>query len=190
VRWLSAGGLVLWALGVAFGLTQLWAYENTPGVAAAPPAHWPDASRLPRPADRAALVVLIHPQCICSHATIAELARLHGRVGDRIDTYVLVFSPGGADLAWVRSPLWQKAAAIDGVVMVADDRGAEAAIFGAATSGQTLLYDRGGRLRFNGGITGSRGHEGDNAGRTAVERLVADEQAEHASTFVFGCSLL
>ena len=39
-------------------------------------------------------------------------------------------------------------------------------------------------------IAGSRGHEGDNAGRSAIERLVTDERGEHASTFVFGCSLL
>jgi hypothetical protein len=190
MRWLLAGALLLWAVGVGIGLKQLWAYENTPGAAAVAPADWPRASRLPRPGDRAALVVLLHPQCSCSHATVAELARLRARVGDALDIYVLMYSPAGSSLDWVRSPLWHKAAAIDTALVIADENGAEARLFGGATSGQTLLFDRAGRLRFAGGITASRGHEGDNAGRTAIERIVAGEQAEHPATFVFGCSLV
>jgi hypothetical protein len=190
MRWLLAGGLLLWGAGVGVGLSQLWAYENAPGVAAVAPAEWPGASRLPRPVHRAALVVLVHPQCSCSHATIAELARLQAHVGNALDTYVLMYSPAGAALDWVRSPLWHKAAALEGALVVADADGAEARLFGGATSGQTLLYDRDGHLRFAGGITGSRGHQGDNAGRAAIERIVAGERAEHPATFVFGCSLL
>ena len=131
----------------------------------------------------------MHPQCSCSHATVAELARLGAHVGDAIDIYVLMFAPADATEQWVRSPLWRKAAAIDGVTVIADPDGTEARRFGAVTSGQALVYDRAGRLRFSGGITGSRGHEGDNAGRSAIEALVRNERAEHASTFVFGCAI-
>ena len=52
------------------------------------------------------------------------------------------------------------------------DRGAEANLFGAATSGQTMVYDPGGRLRFSGGITAARGHYGDNVGVSAIARLI------------------
>ena len=190
MRWLLAGGLLLWAVAVGVGLTQLWAYENTPGVAAVAPAEWPGGSRLPRPTDRAALVVLLHPQCSCSHATITELATLQAHVDGALDTYVLMYSPAGASLDWVRSPLWHKAAAIDSALVIADADGAEARLFGGATSGQTLLYDRDGRLRFAGGITASRGHEGDNTGRAAIEGILAGEQARHPATFVFGCAIL
>ncbi len=190
MRTLYAGGLLLWTIGVGVGLNQLWAYENAPGTAAVAPAQWPGGSGLPAPGGRAALVVVLHPQCSCSQATISELARLHAHVGAALDTYVLVLAPSTANAEWVRSSLWRRAASNDGVRVVADPDGREARRFGAATSGQTYLYDRGGRLRFTGGITGSRGHEGDNAGRSAIERLVTDEHGEHASTFVFGCSLL
>jgi hypothetical protein len=55
-------------------------------------------------------------------------------------------------------------------------------------SGQVLAYDGQGRLAFNGGITASRGHEGDSAGRSAVEAMLAGRR--HAATaFVFGCLL-
>jgi hypothetical protein len=42
---------------------------------------------------------------------------------------------------------------------------------------------------FSGGITASRGHEGDNAGRAAIEQLVRHERADRLSTWVFGCAL-
>ena len=190
MRTLYIGGLLLWVIAVGAGLNQLWAYENGPGTAAVAPAVWPGASGLPAPGNRAALVVVLHPQCSCSQATLTELARLHAHVGAALDTYVLVLAPSSAKAEWVRSSLWRKAAAIDGVRVIADPDGREARRFGAATSGQTYFYDRGGRLRFSGGITASRGHEGDNAGRSAIERLVTDERGEHTSTFVFGCSLL
>lgn len=186
---LSTAGLALWAVAVGVGLVQLWAYENGPGTPAAAPAHWPAGGVLPEPRDRPALVVLMHPQCSCSQATVAELARLHARVGRGIDTYVLMLAPIGVASEWVDSSLRQKAAAIRGVSVVDDGDGTEARRFGAMTSGQALLYDATGRLRFSGGITGSRGHEGDNAGRDAIESLVRQQNASISSTLVFGCSL-
>ena len=62
--------------------------------------------------------------------------------------------------------------------MLRDDDGAEARRFGAETSGQTLLYDARGALAFSGGITGARGHAGDNAGRASLRR--ADSIASQA----------
>ena len=56
--------------------------------------------------------------------------------------------------------------------MLRDDDGAEARRFGAETSGQTLLYDEHGALLFSGGITGARGHAGDNAGRASLVALL------------------
>jgi hypothetical protein len=87
----------------------------------------------------------------------------------------------------VRSDLWHAAENIPGVRVVRDD-GTEARRFGARVSGQVLAYSGGGRLAFNGGITGSRGHEGDNAGRSAVEAMLGGRP--HAATaFAFGCLL-
>jgi len=73
--------------------------------------------------------------------------------------------------------------------VVADDNGADAAVFDAATSGQTMLYDAGGRLMFSGGMTGARGHSGDNAGRTALTALINDGRSDTSRTPVFGCLL-
>ena len=65
---------------------------------------------------------------------------------------------------------YYSAAEIPGVEVVSDEDDAQSAAFGAAVSGQTLLYDREGRLIFSGGITAARGHAGDNAGRSARSR--------------------
>jgi hypothetical protein len=73
---------------------------------------------------------------------------------------------------------------------VRDDQGAQSARFGAATSGQTFLYDARGNLQFSGGITAARAHAGDNAGRSSLVAMLNASGAPVASrTSVFGCPL-
>jgi hypothetical protein len=133
------------------------------------------------------LVVALHPQCPCSRATVAELARLLAHAPEPPDVHVLFVAPADVEDAWVRAGLWQAVADLPGLHVVRDD-GTEARRFGARVSGQVLVYDGAGQLRFNGGITGARGHEGDNAGRAGIEALLAG-RPHAASTFVFGCLL-
>ena len=63
------------------------------------------------------------------------------------------------------------------------------------TSGQTALYDPAGNLLFQGGITETRGHAGDNTGCEAIESLVLHQNMTTTpstgpgETAVFGCSL-
>ena len=183
--WLAA--TLLWVAGVTTGLAILWSHENGPGPRAAAPAAFPAGSGLVRPHDRPVLIVALHPQCPCSRATVAELARLVARAAAPVDIHALIVAAPGLDERLVRSELWTAAAAIPGVRVRRDD-GTEARRFGARVSGQVLAYDASGALRFSGGLTGSRGHEGDNAGRSAVEALLGGRP--HAATsFVFGCLL-
>jgi hypothetical protein len=106
-----------------------------------------------------------------------------------VTAYVLFVKPQGFSDEWVQSDLWASAAAIPGVTPVMDDGGAEAGLFHAETSGQTVLYDAAGNLLFRGGITSARGHAGDNAGRTAIVSLLTSEESEERDTPVFGCPL-
>ena len=85
--------------------------------------------------------------------------------------------------------IWRTAAAIPGVTLVRDEDGREARRFGGATSGQALLYDGEGALRFAGGITGSRSHAGDNTGRRSLVALLSGTEPEQAATSVYGCPL-
>jgi hypothetical protein len=132
---------------------------------------------------------LAHPHCPCTRATIGELASIMAHSQGRLTAYVLFLKPAGFSEEWEKSDLWRSAESIPGVTAVIDDEGAEANRFHAATSGQTLLYDAGGHLLFSGGITGSRGHSGDNAGHSAIVSLVNAGVAEQTESFVFGCPL-
>lgn len=179
----------VWLAVVAFGGFQLWSYESTADTPAHPPLLWPAKSDIPRVAALPTLVLLAHPRCPCSRATMAELARLMTDCHEKVSANVLMLRPTGVAEGWERTHLWDSAAAIPGVSVIADADGAEARRFGAATSGQVLLYAADGRLLFSGGITESRGHEGDNAGRSAVTALVRGTASQVMRAPVFGCPL-
>jgi hypothetical protein len=185
---LAAAG-ALWLFMIAVGVGALWGYESTPGAAAAAPVTWPAASRIKPDNNRATLVMSAHPHCPCTRAGIGELSRLMTQAQGRVTAYVLFVKPQGFSDEWVQSDLWESAAAIPGVTPLMDDGGAEAALFRAETSGQTVLYDAAGNLLFRGGITSARGHAGDNAGRTAIVSLLTSDGTEERETPVFGCPL-
>jgi hypothetical protein len=165
--------VALWCVGLGVGLQQVHAYAATAGAEHEAPASWP-ATELPRRAGFT-LVMFVHAECPCSRASLAELATLP-------IAPVIVFVGDGDGASW------ELARAIPGSTVVRDPDGREAARFGAATSGATVVYDRAGALRFTGGITGSRGHTGDNVGRRAVADLLAGSEAL-ATHAVFGCTL-
>ena len=185
---LAAAG-ALWLSMIAVGVGALWSYESTPGASATSPGLWPTASRIKHDARHATLVMLAHPHCPCTRASIGELARLMTQAQGRVTAYVLFVKPQGFSDEWVQTDLWASAEAIPGVTPVLDVGGAEAGLFHAETSGQTVLYDARGNLLFRGGITSARGHAGDNAGRTAVVSLLTSDEAGERDTPVFGCPL-
>ncbi len=187
--WVVAG--LVWIAAVATGFAILLRYSSTP--AAEPgghPARWPAAAQLARDPAQSTLVMFAHPHCPCTRASLAELARLMARFDERLTAYVLVVQPPGTDDAWAAGGLGDSAARIPGVTMLADRGGVEAARFGATTSGLTLLYDAGGRLRFSGGLTASRGHEGQSFGQRRIVSLLTTGAADRPHAPVFGCSLL
>jgi hypothetical protein len=182
-------GIVVWLAAVGSGLAIVWAYDNRPGVAANAPARWPTDTALTAAADRSTLVFLAHPQCTCTRASLSELAQVLARSPRPPKTYILFLKPEGFDEGWEKTGLWRAAAALPNVTVLRDDSGAEARRFGVVTSGQTLLYDRRGALVFSGGITGSRGHAGDNAGEAALVDLLTRGTADRRASNVFGCPL-
>lgn len=180
---------ILWLLLAATGLWILFEYENTPGIAAAPLVKFPSESRLNRTPNLPTLIMLVHPHCPCSRASMGELELLMAQTQGRIKTYVLFLKPGSFTDDWEKTDLWQTASEIPGVEAVQDKDGREAELFKAATSGQTFLYDADGKLLFKGGITAGRGHSGDNDGRRAIVALLSGDKADQTETAVYGCPL-
>ncbi|HEX8915920.1 MAG TPA: hypothetical protein VF796_26465 [Humisphaera sp.] len=176
----------MWAFASAAGAAVLWSYEARPGRVGAVAATWPTGSRLTRSAGRCTLVVAMSPRCACSLATVREAELILSRARVPVDAVVLMTGPAAEG-----TDLWRRSAAIPGVRVVPDPDGREAEAFGAATSGHVVLYDPAGRLRFSGGITPSRGHAGDNAGREAVLALLGCGTSGAAgSAVVYGCPVL
>jgi hypothetical protein len=181
--------VALWVPAVGYGIRTLLQYANTPGRLAAPPEHWPAAVAIRPARGRATMVIFAHPQCPCSRATIGELAEIMNRCREKVDVTVFFYLPAGEKLSWTKTDLWRSATAIPGVRAIEDRDGTAANMFGVSTSGQTLLYDPGARLVFNGGITASRGHSGSNDGRDALVALLFAAVPRYHTTPVFGCSL-
>jgi hypothetical protein len=180
-----------WVIALAVSGSRLWRYDSVAGAAAAPPMTLPAVAGISRTNTMPTLVMLVHPQCPCSRASIEELSKLMTRCQGRVSAKVLMIRPSGVAEGWEKTGLWRSAAAIPGVTVEIDEQGRAARLFGAATSGQTILYAASGELLFSGGITESRGHIGDNAGRSAIESFVLEQRPPQtpASTAVFGCPL-
>jgi len=200
-RWCAAGIGAAWIVALSAGWVLLTQYQMTPGPSQASAASWPagmtdprlpDTLRIQLDRELPTLLMFVHPQCPCSSASVEELARLMARRAGAVKAHVLFYKPQNEPAGWAKSSLWDSVAAIPGVTASIDHNATTARRFGARTSGQVMLYDRTGRLLFRGGITGSRGHAGDNAGLEAVEKLLDhpnDSPAQISVTPVFGCEL-
>ncbi len=179
----------LWVACAVGGLYIVWSYENGPGIPASAGESWPANTSLTPADDRPTLVFLAHPQCSCTRASLGELAEALGRAKTLPKTYVVFLKPSSMPDGWEKTSLWTSAQELPGATVVRDEDGREAERFGSVTSGQTLLYDASGRLRFSGGITSARGHAGDNAGRSAIVDLLNAAASSAPTTNVYGCSL-
>ena len=182
--WIAA--FCAWCAAGGGGLMALWSYSSSPGPAASAPGAWPESSHIPRPGARPSLIIALHPQCPCSRATVSELARLSPS-RERPDVHLLFVAPPDVDDSWVRSGLWHTAAGIPAHTSpwtMAPRRGASVRACRGRCSSTTAPDG----CSSAAGITGARGHEGDNAGRAAIEALL-DGRPHPASTFVFGCLL-
>jgi hypothetical protein len=182
-------GIALWAVAVVVGMALLWRYKLATLAPGDAPGQWPTSSIIEREPGRPTLLMLVHPKCTCSRASLAELARLMTDTGGRAKAIVLFVRPDGVPDGWERSDTWQTASRIPGVIVYADEGGREARRFGATVSGYTLLYGSDGRLLFHGGITSARGHEGDNAGRQRITSLLREGRADADRSPTFGCEL-
>jgi hypothetical protein len=180
---------VIWLGTAVGGLTGLALHSLTSGAEAQAPHDWPAESGLHLDADLPTLVMIVHPHCPCSRASLAELNSLMTRLQGRVVAHVLLSTPEGFDEAWAEGPLWQLARIIPDTEVRVDVDGVRADMFGAKTSGQTYLFSAQGELLFSGGITPSRGHQGNSVGRQRIIALVTAGTAERHVSAVFGCPI-
>jgi hypothetical protein len=180
---------LIWVGTVAAAFRAIRQFESTPGRGAAGPKNWPAESSLVRNEGAPTLVMLMHPQCSCTRASLSELQAVIEKSPRSMRTYVVVYRPHDAKPGWERTDTYAAAQRLRGTRVVVDADGREAKRFGTFTSGQTFLYDAAGHLRFEGGITLLRGHAGLNSGRADIIRIANGEAGKGAHP-VFGCSIV
>jgi len=191
-----AGLLFLWSTAVAFAFALLIAHESTPGETNPLPMNWPSGVAMQRCTDRPMLLVFIHPQCPCTMATLSELERLTAEVEMPVQTTLIINCPADQETAWKRTAIWRRCESVSKGSILVDFDGELATQFRIGTSGHCALYSAAGKLLFQGGITASRGHEGESTGRVAIRahlssngRGLGKGQISPA-TPVFGCELI
>lgn len=185
-------GIAIWLAAVAAGTVAMLRYSTTPGDTGDAPSRWPSRSSLPTRDGEASLVMFVHPHCPCSRASLGELSRLMTRLHGQVRPVVVMIRPEGEPGNWERTDLWDLAELVTDARIVVDADGGEAERFGAQTSGHVVLYDRDGTLRFSGGITPGRSHNGDSFGRKQILAWFESKKAPEggAKSAVFGCGLL
>jgi len=179
---------ILWLCAVWLGLFALADHEFQPGASALAPARWPAASKLPFAKRHPLLLLFLHTRCPCSQACLSELQRLRVRSPRSFDLLVVVGLPGQLDASDITKRL-ERLWGIPRSEVFLDPGLQETSRFGSYTSGQSLLYSSSGRLRYQGGLTGSRGHEGENSNAAALLALLSEEGPGLTARPVYGCGL-
>ena len=187
--WHVAVLAAFWMAVVAYGQRALLNYDFAAAPSANAPKQWPAESPLPRSSGLPTIVMVAHPHCPCTRATIEELAIIMTRLHNRATADVVFVHPRGLSDSWEKTDLWESAARIPGVTVLDDLDAKEATRFGVLASGQTMLFAPDGKLLFSGGIVPFRGHAGDNPGRAAIISLVSTGSGKVQQTSVYGCSL-
>lgn len=180
--------LLAWLSGCVVCIGVLLIYSNTPGEQGEGAEYLPQNSRIQLDEERATLVMYAHPHCPCTAASIEELARLQARLEGQFLTYIVFYVPENVDLSWEEKGLWDRASALADTVVIADRGGALSKLAGAEISGTVGLYSPDGRVQYFGGITPSRGHEGDNVGTIAVVDYFNGGTIQQYGT-VYGCQI-
>jgi hypothetical protein len=186
VIWIATA---IWFAAFAGGTVAFLRFEFTPGEATRAPLVWPVDSSIPLHPEGMTLVLFAHPHCVCTRASLDELQVILSHHSRPISAQVVFVQLSDFTDEEMRDESWEKAGRIPGIERRIDKEGVEARRFGALVSGYTLLYDAAGKLLFEGGVTGSRGQVGANAGRNSVIGFLRDAKVDTSRTPVFGCYL-
>jgi hypothetical protein len=192
-NYLWCAGIAIWCLAA----TAIWcwatSYEFTTYANSAPVVtRWPADTTLELSSDRPSLLLFLHPRCPCSRATVHELTRVIDPLpdADRPQLTIVATLPSETTPDWQESDTVRNALKLPHSSVVWDTDGVLANKFGATTSGTVQLYQPDGQLLYAGGITPSRGHQGDNAGSDALTKLLTRETPiANTSLPAFGCRL-
>src|ERR1700730_2349140 len=188
-RYLAAAG-AFWILSLIIGFLILAQEEFTPIKASSRVALFPRSSALQLVSDKPTLLLFVKQPSPSTRASLHEWDVLLAQTQNRVSAIIVFTIPDGVPAGWEKGDLWNSALTMPGLRVIRDPGGREAHQFDVQGSGHVLLFASSGKLLFSGGITASRGHEGDNVGLTAIVSFILNGHAPVNHTPVYGCSLL
>lgn len=186
----------LWLGGISAGSLTMWNHQFSQGPSNQAPIALPAAlDALAEDAKPLTLFMAIHPGCPCTGASLEQVDRLIARNPDSIQLVGLVRDSGESTESTSDSKLheesyWKRLESMPNARPFADKDGSLANLLGTHVSGATIAYDETGSLRFQGGMTASRGHAGPSRSMDELESIARQlAPPELCSTPTFGCSL-
>jgi len=173
---LAATGVLFWGVAVTWGFSQGMKFETTPGRA---------ATDYPVNIGKSAkwrFVLIASTDCPCS---VATLSGLRAAVDSHPDSTVceIVFI-GEVNR---NAPAYRIAGQIKNATIVEDKVGNVMRRYGAATSGQTFIYDPNGKLAYQGGLTAGRGVDDPRFAMEVYETVRTKNIKPYSPAY--GCSL-
>ena len=193
---MSAGKITLiawcaltWVACIAAAFAYLNRYSSIPGAASTVSQSASEFLASVRQPERPIILVAVHPRCPCTNATLAELGDLLARSHGRCDAVVLEFQPLNPVSDWPKPATSLTLGGVR-VRVIADPAGQLAEKIGARTSGHLVFVDAAGAIRFQGGLTLSRGHRGRSPAQDAMLAAITGGKPALTNAPVFGCALL
>ena len=181
--------LVGWAIAVAIGFVRLADYATQDAAGAQQLYLWPTEASIERSDRRIHLLAFLHPRCVCSQATVQNLASLPSRNRQHRLT-VVFYCPSNQPVDWAKTGLWDSCGQLADTTRMIDRDGVEARRFGVRVSGHVLAFDQQKTCLYSGGITSARGHSGPNRGLLSLRQLIAGKQPDRSRFPIFGCGVV
>ncbi|MCE9599083.1 MAG: hypothetical protein K8S54_14065 [Spirochaetia bacterium] len=177
-----------WVLLLFCFMYALGAYEQTPGEES-DLQQWPADFQRPSNNRERTLVFFAHPGCPCTKPSVEQLRSILPQDGTT-EVLVFLFKPATEDARWTHTELFEKLSQIPGARIESDSDGKIAEKFHVRTSGTTLIFDKGGKVLFSGGLTRGRGTEGDNDNAASARSVLAGSTVTRTlqKAVVYGCS--
>ena len=135
------------------------------------------------------IVLFAHPFCPCTRATLTELSESLARLSHDVSVTIVFVSRGLNQEDVTSSSTFRMAGMLPGAKVVIDSGAEEASRFGATTSGEAFAFDPSGHMIYHGGLTPGRGHQGDAAGQTQLEQIIAAGGSRFCTAPIYGCQL-
>lgn len=182
VRLWATIGIAVWLATLSVAINGFMRWDTTPGILAGEPA----VSAPVRTDGQWQIVLVAHTECPCTRATFVNLDKLLSRYRGRLVCKVVFCGPGVGSSSTSQNVLIAKRLPNTELEFMSE---AEVlSQYRSTTSGQAFLYSPQGELKFRGGLTISRGHEGDSTATNALGEWIEGRKGCDAFP-VYGCPL-